>query len=71
MSSRSIGTTPNFARRRAGTVRVPERVAADAVRSRCDEALRIGQRHEAVLREERMGTQGDIASGVGMLRPFA
>nr|WP_145485822.1 MULTISPECIES: lantibiotic dehydratase [Streptomyces] len=44
--------------------------AADAVLARCDEALRIGQRLKAVLREERVGTKGDIASGVGMLRPF-
>ncbi|MFD4633374.1 lantibiotic dehydratase [Streptomyces sp. NPDC058284] len=43
---------------------------ADAVLARCDEARRIGQRLKAVLREERVGTQGDIASGVGMLRPL-
>lgn len=44
--------------------------AADAVLTRCDEALQIGQQVKAVLREERVGTKGDIASGVGMLRPF-
>ncbi|BBA99209.1 hypothetical protein RVR_5734 [Actinacidiphila reveromycinica] len=44
--------------------------AADAVLTHCDEALRIGQQVKALLREERVGTKGDIASGVGMLRPF-
>ncbi|MDV9175930.1 lantibiotic dehydratase [Streptomyces sp. W16] len=44
--------------------------AADAVLTHRDEALRIGQRLKAVLREERVGTKGDIASGVGMLRPL-
>ncbi|MBM9508488.1 lantibiotic dehydratase [Actinacidiphila acididurans] len=44
--------------------------AADAVLAHCDEALGIGQRLKAVLRAERVGTKGDIASGVGMLRPF-
>ncbi|MFJ9900812.1 lantibiotic dehydratase [Streptomyces sp. NPDC091280] len=44
--------------------------AADAVLTRCDEALRVAQQLKALLREERVGTKGDIASGVGMLRPF-
>lgn len=44
--------------------------AADAVLTCCDKALQIGQQLKAVLREERVGTKGDIASGVGMLRLF-
>ncbi|MFJ2770485.1 lantibiotic dehydratase [Streptomyces sp. NPDC087300] len=44
--------------------------AADAVLTRCDAALQLGQQVKALLREERVGTKGDIASGVGMLRPF-
>ncbi|WP_406727213.1 lantibiotic dehydratase [Streptomyces sp. GD-15H] len=48
----------------------PAAQAADAVLARRDEAVRLGRRLKAVLREERVGTRGDIASGVGMLRPF-
>ncbi|MGW3181127.1 lantibiotic dehydratase [Kitasatospora sp. NPDC001119] len=44
--------------------------AADAVLDLRDEAVELGRRLKADLRAERAGTRGDLASGVGMLRPF-
>ncbi|MFI2606487.1 lantibiotic dehydratase [Kitasatospora sp. NPDC018619] len=44
--------------------------AADTVLALRDEAVELGRRLKAALRAERAGRQGDLASGVGMLRPF-
>nr|BFD94197.1 lantibiotic dehydratase [Kitasatospora sp. Xyl93] len=44
--------------------------AADTALTLRDEAAELGRRLKAALRAERAGTRGDLASGVGMLRPF-
>ncbi|MEV7185629.1 lantibiotic dehydratase [Kitasatospora sp. NPDC093102] len=44
--------------------------AADAVLALRDEAVELGRQLKAALRAEQAGTRGDLASGVGMLRPF-
>ncbi|MET8540788.1 lantibiotic dehydratase [Kitasatospora sp. NPDC004799] len=44
--------------------------AADTVLALRDEAVELGRTLKAELRAERAGTRGDLASGVGMLRPF-
>ncbi|MFJ7906040.1 lantibiotic dehydratase [Kitasatospora sp. NPDC096204] len=48
----------------------PTARAADTVLALRDEAVELGRRLKAALRAERAGTRGDLASGVGMLRPF-
>ncbi|MFJ6770523.1 lantibiotic dehydratase [Kitasatospora sp. NPDC091257] len=48
----------------------PTARAADTVLALRDEAVELGRELKAALRAEQAGTRGDLASGVGMLRPF-